>query len=69
MKWIGAIRRQAITSANVDPDSCPHMASPDHIEFKWIVMGIVTAWIFYEQFQTQYCSVQITKCVWDQLWE
>ena len=28
----GTIRQQAITWANVDPDLCPDMASPDHNE-------------------------------------
>ena len=27
MQWLGAIRQQAITRANVDPDICHHMAS------------------------------------------
>ena len=28
--WLGAVRQQAITGANVQPDICPHMASPGH---------------------------------------
>ena len=34
MKWLGAIRQQAITWANVDPDLCRHMASLGHNELK-----------------------------------
>ena len=30
--WLGAIRQQAITCTNVDPDLCCHMASLGHIE-------------------------------------
>ena len=30
--WLGAVRQQAITWANVDPDLCRHMASPGHNE-------------------------------------
>ena len=30
--WLGAIRQQAITWANVDQDLCRHMASLGHIE-------------------------------------
>ena len=30
--WLGAVRQQAITWANIDPDLCHHMASLDHIE-------------------------------------
>ena len=26
-KWLGAIRHQAITSSNVDPDLCRHMVA------------------------------------------
>ena len=29
--WIGAVRQQAITWANVDPDFCRHMASLGHL--------------------------------------
>ena len=28
--WLGAVRQQAITWTNVDPDLCTHMASPGH---------------------------------------
>ena len=31
-KWLGAVRQQAITWANVDPDLCRHMVSLDHNE-------------------------------------
>ena len=31
--WLGAIRQQAITWANVNPDLCRHMASLGHNEF------------------------------------
>ena len=37
-KWLGAVRQQAITWANVDPDLCRHTASPGHNELntqKW----------------------------------
>ena len=30
--WLGAIRKQAITWANVDPDLCHHFSSPGHKE-------------------------------------
>ena len=44
--WLGAIRQQAITWANADPDLCPHMVSPGDsgsmstmdIQFKHIFM-------------------------------
>ena len=29
MQWLGAVRQQAITWANVDPELCRHMASLD----------------------------------------
>ena len=32
MEWLGAVRQQAITWSNVDPDLCPHMTSPGHNE-------------------------------------
>ena len=32
--WLGAVRQQAITWANVDPDLCHHMASLSHNEIK-----------------------------------
>ena len=31
-QWLGAVRQQAITWANVDPDLCRHMASLGHNE-------------------------------------
>ena len=31
-EWLGAVRQQAITWANVDPDLCRHMASLGHNE-------------------------------------
>ena len=31
-EWLGAVRQQAITWANVDPYMCQHMASPGHNE-------------------------------------
>ena len=31
--WFGAIKHQAITWANVDPDQYPHMASLDSKDF------------------------------------
>ena len=31
-KWLGAVRQQAITWANVDPNLCRHMASLGHNE-------------------------------------
>ena len=31
MQWLGAIRQQAITWANVDPDLCHHTVSLCHI--------------------------------------
>ena len=31
-QWLGAVRQQAITWANVDPDLCCHMASLGHHE-------------------------------------
>ena len=37
--WLGAVRQQAITWANVDSDLCRHMASLGHSEF------------WYEQFE------------------
>ena len=30
--WLGTVRQQAITWANVDPDMFSHMSSPDHKE-------------------------------------
>ena len=39
--WIGAIRQQAVTSANVDPDLCHHMASLGHSESKPVSLGSV----------------------------
>ena len=33
-QWLGAIRQQAITWTNVDPDIFHHMASPGHNELK-----------------------------------
>ena len=35
--WLGAIRQQAITWANVDPDLCHHMASLSQNELKALV--------------------------------
>ena len=33
-EWLGAVRQQAITWANVDPDLCRHMVSLDHNELR-----------------------------------
>ena len=33
--WLGAIRQQAITWANFDPDLCRHMPSLGHNAFNW----------------------------------
>ena len=35
--WLGAVRQQAITWANVDPDFCRHMASLGHNELNDII--------------------------------
>ena len=39
-QWLGAIRRQAINWADVDPELCRHMLSPSHNEFltMWTTM-------------------------------
>ena len=34
-QWLGAVRHQAITWANVDPDLCHHMASLGHSELMY----------------------------------
>ena len=36
-KWLGAIRQQAITCANVDPDLCRHMVSLGHNELRGVL--------------------------------
>ena len=33
-KWLGAVKQQAITWDNVDPDLCRHMVSLGHNELK-----------------------------------
>ena len=33
-QWLGALRQQAITWTNVDPDLCHHMLSPGHNELR-----------------------------------
>ena len=38
-QWLGAIRQQAITWANVDPDICRHMASLGHNELTHCVFN------------------------------
>ena len=38
-EWVSAVRQQAITWANVDPDLCHHMVSLGHNEFlSWILL-------------------------------
>ena len=51
-QWLGAVRQQAITLANVDPDLCPHMASlglnelntsqgsADHLDKDYLMMKL-----------------------------
>ena len=40
--WLGTVRQQAITWANVDPDLCCHMASPGHSELThWPLEDVV----------------------------
>ena len=36
MQWLGAVRQQAITWANVDPDLCRQMASLGLNELKYM---------------------------------
>ena len=40
--WLGAVRQQAITRANVDPDLCRHMTSLSHNELTEIHMSYLT---------------------------
>ena len=41
-RWLWfAVRQEAITGANVDPDLCRHMASPDNGELTVLNIGIV----------------------------
>ena len=35
-QWLGAVRQQAITWANVDPDLCRHMVSVGHNELIYV---------------------------------
>ena len=42
--WIGAVRQQAITWANVDPDLCHHMATLDHKKLSWYVCFRYPSW-------------------------
>ena len=42
-EWLGAVRQQAITWANVDLDLCRHMASLGHNEL------ITTSWIAFQE--------------------
>ena len=39
--WLGAIRQQAITLANVDQDLCHHMVPQDHNELKTVSKHIL----------------------------
>ena len=43
MKWLGAIRQQAITWTDVHPDSCCHMLSPGHNELSDSHQGLLAA--------------------------
>ena len=55
--WLGAVRQQAITWANVDPDQCHHMASLGHrfFKYKWyrFLPGTITntLWGHIDHFQ------------------
>ena len=47
-QWLGAVRQQAITWANVDPDLCRHMASLGH-NLSLLSAGAFIAWYCYAQ--------------------
>ena len=40
-QWLGAVRQQAITWANVDPDLCLHMVSLGHNELSYQVWHVL----------------------------
>ena len=55
-RWLGAVRQQAITWANVDPDLCCHLASPGHNELThW---GVVVSW----RYRTGSTLTQVAAC-------
>ena len=45
-EWLGVVRQQAITWANVDPDLCHHTASPGHNECWRMMQNTNTFWWF-----------------------
>ena len=61
--WLGAVRHQAITWANVDPDLCHHMSSLGHNELMdWFLIlaqplpGPMMTYCHLNQQNTQICS-------------
>ena len=50
-----AVRQQAITWANVDPDPCHHIAPLGHYELIWIINCRI---------QTEQCSYELVNYLW-----
>ena len=64
--WLGAVRQQAITWANIDPDLCRHMASPSQSDLKHPWEYWSPAWIWrclfrYLSFVTSFVRITMTS--------
>ena len=58
--WLGAVRQQAITWANVDPDLCRHVVSLGHNELNWDLEPTLHGWISNVVEDSWHCLVQLS---------
>ena len=54
-EWLGAVRQQAITWTNVDPERCPNMVSLSHNDLP-VIINTITYFLFLSSGRASYTS-------------
>ena len=64
--WLGAVRQQAITWANFDPDLSHHMASlgPNELKFTSTACEITLRWMPQNTLDNKSTLVEVMACHW-----